>query len=391
MQAAILVLNAGSSSLKFGLYEIGSLTPLLRGDIADIGEQPTLAASGPFGDELSTAFDSKALARTDHSVLIEWLLRTVSDRWSGLVAAVGHRVVHGGTFFANSALIEPDVIAKIEALVPLAPAHQSYNLAGIRAVESIWPDIPQVACFDTAFHATQPDLARLFALPRELTDDGIVRYGFHGLSYAYIASVLPSVAGKRAEERVVVAHLGQGASLCALWKRASVATTMSFTALDGLMMGTRCGALDPGMILHLLRSKKLSAGEIEDLLYNRSGLKGVSGISDDVRRLEVSDDPHAVEALDLFAYRAAREIGSLAAALGGLDVLVFTGGIGEHSPRIRRSICGLCGWLGLKLDSAANDRHMERLHAAGSTVDVYVIPTNEEIVIARETDLLAAN
>lgn len=391
MQAAILVLNAGSSSLKFGLYEIGSLSPLLRGGIADIGEEPALKASGELQDQFSSAFDEKALAKADHSGLIEWLLATISGRWPGLVAAVGHRIVHGGISFADSALIGSDVMARIAGLVPLAPVHQSYNLAGIHAVERIWPDIAQVACFDTAFHATQPRLAQLFALPRELAQDGIIRYGFHGLSYAYIASVLPSIAGKRAEERVIVAHLGQGASLCALWKGRSVATTMGFTALDGLVMGTRCGTLDPGVILHLLRTKQLSADEIEDLLYNRSGLKGVSGISDDVRRLETNDDPRATEALELFAYRAAREIGSLAAALGGLDVLVFTGGIGEHSARVRRSICGLCDWLGLKLDGPANDRHMQRLHAGNSAVDVFAIPTNEEIVIARETARLTAN
>jgi acetate kinase len=284
--------------------------------------------------------------------------------------------------------IDERVLAALERYVPLAPSHQPQNLAAIRAVARAAPDLPQIACFDTAFHRTQPRHAQWFALPRSLTDEGIVRYGFHGLSYEYLAGVLPDFAGDRAYGRVILAHLGHGASLCALRERRSIATTMGFTALDGLMMGRRAGTIDPGVLLYLLQEKRMAASDVSDLLYNRSGLFGVSGLSDDLRVLEADGGERAEEAMDLFAYRAAREIGSLAAALGGLDVLVFSAGIGEHSALMRSRIVAYSSWLGCEIDADANAIHGPRIGKDGSAVDVYVIPTDEEIVIARSVRML---
>jgi acetate kinase len=273
----------------------------------------------------------------------------------------------------------------LEDLVPLAPLHQPHNLAAIRALMTLQPGLPQVACFDTAFHRTQDPLAQQFALPRDITAGGIQRYGFHGLSYEYIARVMPQHLGDLADSRVIVAHLGNGASLCAMRHRKSVATTMGFTALDGLMMGTRCGAIDPGVLFYLMRERNMPAEKVEDLLYRRSGLLGVSGISSDMRELLASDAPTASEAIDLFCYRAAREIGSLTAALGGLDALIFTAGIGERSHEVRARICEKLQWLGLAIDDAANRAHKTTLNRAESRVAVRLIPANEESVIARHT------
>ncbi len=359
MTPAILVLNAGSSSLKFGLYAAVDLAPLRRG-----------------------AREAGALAAITQSAMLDALLAEL-DALGGEVrlVAAGHRVVHGGARHAVPARVTAELLAELEGYAALAPAHQPYNLAGIRALERRWPDLPQLACFDTAFHRTQPRLAQLFALPRRFADGGVLRYGFHGLSYEYIAARLPSL-GVGADARVVVAHLGHGASLCALRGGRSVATTMGFSTLDGLMMGQRCGALDPGVVLHLLRGG-LDVHALERLLNEESGLQGVSGLSDDVRVLEASADPHAREALELFAYRVARELGSLVAALGGLDALVFTAGIGERSAAMRARIAALSGWAGVELDAAANARHAECISAPGAGVGVYVVPTDEEIVIAR--------
>jgi acetate kinase len=382
MTDAILVLNAGSSSLKFAVFGSAQLDVLCRGGIDSIGEAPQLTVHGPMAS-LFPSLDAEAKQAT-HETLTDWLLGAVRRKLSALsLVAVGHRIVHGGRRFDKPVHVDADVLAHLDALVELAPGHEAHSLASIRAVTRSWPSLPQIACFDTQFHRTQPRLAQIFALPRTLTDGGILRYGFHGLSYEYIANVLPKVAGTHGEGKVVVAHLGNGSSMCAMIRRQSIATTMSYTPLDGLMMGTRCGSIDAGVVLHLMQHKGMSATAIAELLGNKSGLLGVSGISGDVRELEASSHQHAVEALELFAYRATQELGSLVAVLGGLDVLVFTGGIGEHSADIRRRICEQASWAGVDLDSIANADNGPRISTLNSKVSVFVIPTNEELVVAR--------
>jgi acetate kinase len=324
----------------------------------------------------------------DRAAAPRWLLDRIRSLPSVVICAAGHRVVHGGTDFAQPIVVDEHVLAALHRLVPLAPQHQPYNLAAIRMVGETWSRLTQIACFDTAFHRSQPIRAQRFALPRAFAAEGVIRYGFHWLSYEYLAGILPQHVGDRANGRVVVAHLGHGASLCGLRHRRSVATTMGFTALDGLMMGRRSGAIDPGVLLYLVQQKGMTPAAVEDLLYNRSGLLGVSGISDDLRVLEASGDPFAEEALDLFAYRAGSEIASMAAAIEGLDALVFSGGIGQHSASMRGRICAYSAWLGIVLDNEANLRHGPRISTADSRVDVFVIPTDEEIVVARTTDRL---
>ena len=321
-----------------------------------------------------------------HEEVLAALLNWVGSEFphNRLIAA-GHRVVHGGSRFTSPARIDPSVIDELQCLVPLAPLHQPHNLAAIAAISKLHPDLPQVACFDTAFHHTQPEIAAAFALPHAITAQGVRRYGFHGLSYEYIAGVLPDVAGPVADGRVVVAHLGSGASLCAMHRRQSVATTMGFTALDGLVMGTRSGSLDPGVLLYLIQEKGMTPQAVSDLLYHSSGLLGVSGISDDMRTLLASDDPLATRAIALFVYRFSQELGSLAASLGGMDALVFTAGIGEHAPEIRRRACQQASWLGIELDDAANASGAARISTPASKVSAWVIPTNEDLMIARHT------
>jgi len=385
---AFLVLNTGSSSLKFGLYAADDLVALCRGSIEAIGLGATFKMKGA----VASAFDKAPPLPSDESqaTVVSWLLQALRDCLpDSKVIAAGHRVVHGGRLFDRAIVIDDATMAALADLIALAPAHQPHNLGAIHAVAAAWPGLPQVACFDTAFHFGQPRLARMFGLPRSLSEQGIVRYGFHGLSYEYIASCMSDAAGIGPDQRVVVAHLGHGASLCAIRDGRSVTTTMGFTTMDGLVMGKRCGMLDPGVVLYLMREKRLSVAEVDKLLNERSGLFGVSGISDDVRDLEASSDPNAAEALDLFAYRAAREVGSLAAALGGLDALVFTAGIGEHSASMRARICRLSAWAGLVLDDDANAAHRTRISVPGSRVGAFVIPTNEEIVIARAMRTLA--
>ena len=301
---------------------------------------------------------------------------------------MGHRVGHGGLKYFEPVRIDDGVLAELERLIPLVPLHQPYNLAPIKALRERRPEMPQVACFDTAFHRTQPEVAQAFALPRAYTEKGIRRYGFHGISYEYVASVLPQYDSRAAGGRVVVAHLGNGSSLCALRNGRSVATTMGFSSLDGLPMGTRCGSLDPGVILLFLDHLHMDARAIEAMLYKESGLLGVSGISSDMRTLLASDDPRAAEAVDLYVYRIGRELGSLAAALGGLDALVFTAGIGENSAAIRARVCRDAAWLGVELDEAANEAGGPRISRGDSRVAAWVIPTNEELMIARHTDRL---
>jgi acetate kinase len=381
----ILVLNAGSSSLKFAIFGIASDGQpgrrICRGEVDAIGGKARLVVKG----EGIAPVDGEPIAAPDHASALDAVTRWLDERFAQLrVQAAGHRVVHGGRRYAEPVLIDPEILTQLEALAPLAPLHQPHNLAAVRALGKIRPNLPQVACFDTAFHRFQPDVASRFALPRALTDEGIIRYGFHGLSYEYIASVLPAYLGEL-PDRAVVAHLGHGASMSALERGRSIATTMAFTALDGLPMGERCGALDPGVILYLMRSKGLDLDAITDLLYRKSGLLGVSGLSDDMRTLLASDDPRAREAIELFVYRIGRELGSLAAALGGLDALVFTGGIGEHAAPIRAMVCERTAWLGVALDPAANDAGGPRISTAGSRVGVWRIPTDEELMIARHT------
>jgi acetate kinase len=385
----ILVINAGSSSVKFALFQAG--TPagghaMLRGQVEDIGEKPRLIVrrrDGSIAAEEMLAAGSKA--EPCLAFLLDWLRRQF-DRHR-LIGA-GHRVVHGGEDHAAPVLIDTQVMAALEALIPLARTHEPHELAAIKAVAAINPGLPQVACFDTAFHATQPEVARRFGLPRALHDAGVRRYGFHGLSFDYIAGVLPRHLGPMADKKVIVAHLGGGASLCAMLGRKSVATTMGFTTLDGLLMGTRPGSLDPGVLLYLIQERGMSPKEVNDMLYNRSGLLGVSGISGDMRVLLASTNPRAKEAVDLFVYRATMELGALAAVLGGLDALVFTGGIGEHAHPVRAMICDRARWLGVELDAAANRGDQVIISTPESRVAVSVIPTNEEITIARHTQRL---
>lgn len=388
MTDAILVLNAGSSSLKFAIYPDAEGTPdaLLRGKIAGIGTDPIFAARDDTGVALPPDFFPPLDPSLSLDTIVPMLLGWVNTHLSGItLTAAGHRVVHGGRTQTGPARVTDTLMADLKALVPLAPLHQPHNLEAIRCVAASKPDLPQVACFDTSFHRTQPRLAQLFALPRALSDDGILRYGFHGLSYDYIASTLPHHLGDKADGRVVVAHLGSGASICALKNRHSVATSMGFTALDGLMMGRRCGALDPGVVLYLMEEKGLSTRDVTALLYEQSGLLGVSGISRDMAVLEADGSGPALEAIELFCYRAAREVASLATDLGGLDALVFTAGIGENSALVRGRICDLLGWMGVDMDPSGNDSHASYISATGSRVDVLVIPTDEQSVIAQAT------
>ena len=380
-----LVLNAGSSSLKFCVYRRPEVSAWLldaRGQIEGIGSSPQLSAKAESGASLADErLDASVRdGRTALDALAAWL----RSRYGGArVLGVGHRVVHGGARFAAPIRVTPEALEDLRKLIPLAPLHQPYNLAAIEAVFDRLPGVPQVACFDTSFHRGHSAVADVVPLPRELRTAGVERYGFHGLSYEYIASVLPEVAPEIARRRVIVAHLGSGASLCALREGKSVDSTLGFTALDGLCMGTRPGAVDPGVILYLFQTLQMSAKDVEALLYKRSGLLGLSGISNDMRVLLESPEPDARLAVDYFVYRAAKEIGALAAVLGGIDGLVFTAGIGENSAEVRRRICESCAWLGVELDPQANARKGPRISRSGSKVSAWVVPTNEELMIAR--------
>jgi acetate kinase len=383
----LLVINAGSSSIKFSVYEVASGAPPLalryRGEVDGLGARPRFTARGVSGEDLG----SEPLATgASHDDALRTILDWIEARTTGTeIIAAGHRVVHGGVRYAVPVVLTPDVLGELEALVPLAPLHQPHNLAPIRSLAKLKPGLRQVACFDTAFHTTQAAVTQTFALPYALSEAGIKRYGFHGLSYEYVASVLGEHLGEAADGRVVVAHLGAGASMCAMRGRRSVATTMGFTALEGLPMGTRTGAIDPGVILHLMSERRMSLPAVTELLYKQSGLLGMSGVSSDVRELLASASPRAARALDVFVYRVGRELGSLAAALGGLDALVFTAGIGEHAAPIRAGICRDAAWLGVDLDEAANDRGGPCISAPASRASAWVIPTNEELMIARHT------
>jgi acetate kinase len=387
MAEAILVLNAGSSSLKFSVFRSRSaeLEFWLGGQAEGLYTSPRFVAKDAAGKSLSERIWKEGES-VGHGGAIAHLLDFLrGSRGDNRLLAVGHRVVHGGLEFSEPTRVTPELVKALEKLVPLAPLHQPHNLSPIRYVLEHMPALPQVACFDTAFHRAQPELAQAFALPKEITDRGVRRYGFHGLSYEYIASALPGVDPRAAAGKVVVAHLGNGASMCAIQAGRSVASTMGFTAVDGLPMGTRCGSIDPGVMLYLMDELKMDARAIEKLIYQQSGLLGVSGVSSDMRALLASDAPRAKLAVDLFVYRIGRELGSLSAALGGLDALVFTGGIGEHAIPIRERVIEAAGWLGLLLDRKANEKGGPRLTTGASRVPAYVIPTNEELMIARHT------
>ncbi len=383
------VINAGSSSLKFSFYE--GERRILAGQVDGLGVRPSASATGPEGGAIAPPDLGAAPPATPSEVLpavLPWARERLGAR---RLAALGHRVVHGGSHHSRPARVTPELLAELEALVPLAPLHEPHNLAPIRTAAALDPELPQIACFDTAFHRTAPEVEQAFALPYVLYEEGVRRYGFHGLSYEYIASVLPAQAPEIADGRVVVLHLGNGCSACALKARTSIATTMGFTALDGLPMGTRCGALDAGVVLHLIQQKGMSAEALVDLLYRRSGMLGLSGVSADFRELLASGEPRARFAIEVFCYRTAGQIASLAAALGGLDAIVFTAGVGENAASVRSAISQACSWLGLELDEAANRQHLTRISTPQSRVAAYVIKTDENLMIARHARALVGS
>lgn len=387
MSEAILTLNAGSSSLKFSLFEVApdrALRLASEGQIEGIGTAPHFIAHGPDG---ATLAEHRWIdAKPDYNVLIETVTSFAESRLGrDKLIAVGHRVVHGGPDHDRPQPVTAELLTALDKLTPLAPLHEPHNIAPMRAIATARPTLPQVACFDTAFHHGMPVVATRFALPRRYETEGVRRYGFHGLSYEFIASRLRELAPDVARRRVIAAHLGNGASLCAMMNGGSVDTTMGFTALDGLVMGTRSGNLDPGVILYLEQQHGMTAEAVEHLLYNESGLLGVSGISSDMRALLASSDSHAREAIELFVFRIAREIGALTASLGGVDGIVFTAGIGEHSPEIRAMVARRLGWLGAELDETANARGTLLISMPESRVKLYVLPTSEETMIARHT------
>ena len=387
MDPFALVLNAGSSSLKFCLFQQpggAAWRVEARGQIEGLGTAPRITVKDDRGEKRVDEKLEPAVA--DGRAAIDTLAAWLRSAYPGAsIAGVGHRVVHGGARFSRPTAVTRETLAELAALTPLAPLHQPHNLAPIEAIFDRLPDVPQVAVFDTAFHRGRPPVATVVPLPRELCRGGVERYGFHGISYEYIASVLPEVAPEVADGRVIVAHLGNGASLCAMRGRKCVDTTMGFTALDGLCMGTRPGAIDPGVVLYLVQTLGLTVQQVEEVLYKESGLLGISGTSNDMRDLLGQNDPAARLAVDYFVYRAAKEIGALAAALGGLDALVFTAGIGENSAEIRRRIGEASAWLGIELDGAANAANGPRITTRHSRVSAWVIPTNEELMIARHT------
>lgn len=385
-QPLIGVINAGSSSLKFSFYE--GDRRILTGQVEGIGAHPSAIATGPNDEKLEPPDLGTKVPAVPSEVLpaiLPWAREKLGYR---RLAALGHRVVHGGLNHSRPARVTPELQAELEALVPLAPLHEPHNLAPIKMAMTLNPNLAQVACFDTGFHRSAPEVEQAFALPYSFYKEGIRRYGFHGLSYEYIASVLPERAPAIANGRVVVAHLGNGCSACAMRNRVSIATTMGFTALDGLPMGTRCGELDAGVVLHLIQQKGMGAEQLVDLLYRRSGMLGLSGISSDFRELLASDNPRARFAIDVFCYRLASHIGSLAAALGGLDGIVFTAGVGENAAPVRAAICQACSWRGLELDETANREHRERISTPASRIGAYVVKTDENLMIARHARAL---
>ncbi|MDI3562745.1 acetate/propionate family kinase [Bradyrhizobium sp. Arg816] len=382
MTASVLVLNSGSSSIKFGLFDISADEPVLlcKGQLDEQEAKPRLVVKSPAGEDLFETRRESSDADSGH--LFADVLGFIKDRF-GDPRAVGHRIVHGGPDYSGPVQLTDDVYAKLEALRSLAPLHQPRCLEPVRFIRAIQPDLTQIACFDTAFHHTIAPPASRFALPRRYEERGIRRYGFHGLSFEYVAGRLAAMAPELVAKRTIIAHLGNGASLCALRDGRSVDTTMGLTPLDGLVMGTRCGTIDPGVLLYLQQHERMSVEDVQHLLYHESGLLGVSGISADMRTLLASGEAAAREAVDLFVFRAAQQVAVMATTLGGLDCLVFTGGIGEHAKEIRAAIGERLGWLGVHIDAGVNDAARERISGSGSAVNVFVIPTNEELTIAR--------
>jgi acetate kinase len=386
---SILVLNAGSSSLKFAIFPLEPALaehPALSGQIEGIGATPKLSAKTSDGkrykEDVALTGDLTEQHRGSLSYLFHWIETNAPEL---KISAAGHRVVHGGESHSFPVRLDADILAELETLIPLAPLHQPHNLRAVSTIFKLLPDVPQVACFDTAFHRHNPEVAQIYGLPRALTKGGIKSYGFHGLSYDYVTRTLPQVIGEKARGAVVIAHLGNGASMAAVRDGTGVATTMGFSTINGLLMGTRCGSIDPGVLLYLIDQKGMDYKSLTQLLYKESGLLGVSGFSQDMRDLLASETPEAREAVELFCYRIARELGSLAAAAGGLDALVFTGGIGEHSAVIRERVCALSAWFGIDIDPAANGEDKLRIDSPKSRVAVAVVPTNEEGMIARYT------
>jgi acetate kinase len=393
MADAIAVVNAGSSSIKFSLFAEadGGLELKARGQVEGVYTEPHFIAKNSAGALLAEKSWGEGV-KLGHDGALDHLIGFVRGEFGQLrLAGVGHRVVHGGTEHAQPVRVDAKILSALEKYVPLAPLHQRHNLSPIRLLLERQPELVQVACFDTAFHRAQPPVAQLFALPKWLTERGVRRYGFHGLSYEYIAQALPKYDATAARGKAIVLHLGNGASMCAMAGGRSVASTMGFTAVDGLPMGTRCGNLDPGVMLYLMNELKMDSRAIEKLVYQQSGLLGVSGISSDMRTLEASVEPDAKIAIELFAYRIGRELGSLAAALGGVDAIVFTGGIGENSRALRERVCNDATWLGIELDMAANQANGPRISTPSSRVAAWVIPTNEELMIARHTQALLSH
>ncbi|SAK68688.1 acetate kinase [Caballeronia arationis] len=383
----IMVINSGSSSIKFHAFSVsgGTLDPIAGGKLEELYTKPHFQAKRQNGEVIEDrGWPADENLGHDNAIafLLDWLRAHAGE---AKLLAVGHRVVHGGDRYSAPVRIDAKVMSELEAFIPLAPLHQPHNLAAIRSIEARKPDVPQIACFDTAFHHTQPAVATRYALPPDITSQGVRRYGFHGLSYEFIASALPQYSERAARGKTVVLHLGNGASMTALDSSKSIASTMGFTAVEGLVMGTRSGTLDPGVVLWMMQQAHMDAHAIETLLYKRSGLLGVSGISSDMRALLASDEAAAAEAVDLFCYRISRELGSLTAALGGLDAIVFTAGIGEYAAPVRERVCRAAAWLGVSLDADANAKHGPLISTAESAVEAWVIPTNEELMIARHT------
>jgi len=386
MSDGIIVINAGSSSIKFSLYTgegSGDLTLRSKGQVEGIGVNPQFEAKAPDGSLLEQRSWGKGIS---HEELFAQLLGWIEGNLGGAeLKAAGHRVVHGGRHYSAPTLVNEQVIADLDKLCPLAPLHEAHNLLPIKTLAKLYPGLPQVACFDTAFHAGNDEIASIYAVPRWLLDEGVRRYGFHGLSYEYIAYRLRQLDPALAKGKVVVCHLGSGASMCAIENGRSVTSTLGFSTVEGLPMGTRCGSIDPGIVLYLMQEKKMDAKQIETLMFKQSGLLGLSGVSNDMRVLMDSDDPHAKQAVDYFIHRVCRELGSLAAAMGGLDGVVFTAGIGERSAVLRQRVLDQTGWLGLAVDGEANNTVRSGLISAKGSKPVYVIPTDEELMIAMQT------